>query len=199
MPGYSVTYIRHPLTCDAMGKIIAIVGMAGSGKSVVAQVLKDMKFTVVRFGDATERYLKEKGLKINEANERVAREQMRKDLGMAAFAILNKPLLDKALKDNSVVIDGLYSWEEYVYLKKEFGEDIVVLAVYVSPRTRSERLRIREVRPLTADERHSRDYSEIENLNKAGPIAMADYTILNEGPISKLKAEVQAFARQYDN
>ncbi|MEK6967329.1 MAG: AAA family ATPase [Nanoarchaeota archaeon] len=180
-----------------MGKLIAVVGMAGAGKSVVSQVLEEMGFPVVHFGEATMRYLKEKGLPINEKNERTAREALRKQHGMAAYAIVNKQLLDKALEQGSVVIDGLYSWEEYVFLKEHYGEDIVVLAIYVSPRTRTERLKIREIRPLSPEERETRDKSEIENLNKAGPIAMADYTILNEGPISKLKAEVQAFSQQY--
>src|SRR3989344_6015239 len=179
-----------------MSKIIAVVGMAGAGKSVVSKVLEDMDFPVVRFGDATARYLKEKNLPVNEKNERTAREELRKKRGMAAYAILNKPFVDKALEKGSAIIDGLYSWEEYTYLKEHYGEDIVVLAVYVSPKTRTERLKMREVRPLSPDERESRDESEIENLNKGGPIAMADYTIINEGPISKLKAEVQAFAQQ---
>ncbi|TAL57444.1 MAG: dephospho-CoA kinase [Nanoarchaeota archaeon] len=180
-----------------MGKIIAIVGMAGAGKSVASQVFEEIGYPVVHFGDATQRYLKEKGLTVNEKNEKMAREQLRKENGMAAFAIVNKPLLDKALEKGNVVIDGLYSWEEYVYLKEHYDDSIVVLAIYVSPRTRTDRLKIREVRPLAPEERADRDKAEIENLNKAGPIAMADYTILNEGPISKFKAEVQAFARQY--
>jgi len=36
---------------------------------------------------------------------------------MAAYAILNLPAIDSALKKSNVVIDGLYSWEEYVTLK----------------------------------------------------------------------------------
>ena len=180
-----------------MSKIIAVVGMAGAGKSVISKALQDMGFPVIRFGDATHRYLKEKNLPENEKNERTAREELRKKHGMAAYAILNKPYLDKALEKGGVVIDGLYSWEEYTWMKQQYGEDIVVLAVYVSPKTRTERLKTREVRPLTPEERESRDESEIENLNKGGPIAIADYTIINEGPVSKLKAEVQAFAQQY--
>jgi dephospho-CoA kinase len=39
---------------------------------------------------------------------------------------------------------------------------------------------VREERPLTREESAARDKAEIENLNKGGPIAMADYTLTNE-------------------
>jgi dephospho-CoA kinase len=48
------------------------------------------------------------------------------------------------------------------------------------------RLAGRPVRPLTAEEAASRDKSEIENLNKGGPIAMADYVIPNEHNLDDL-------------
>jgi len=44
-------------------------------------------------------------------------------------------------------------------------------------------------RPLTHAEAASRDRTEIENTNKGGPIAMADYTISNESSISDLKKQ----------
>ena len=46
---------------------------------------------------------------------------------------------------------------------------------------RYKRLESREVRPLTNIESESRDIAEIENIAKAGPIAYADYYILNNG------------------
>ncbi|MFC1942626.1 dephospho-CoA kinase, partial [Chloroflexota bacterium] len=49
----------------------------------------------------------------------------------------------------------------------------------------------RSIRGRTADEAASRDRAEIENLNKGGPIAMADFTILNESSLNTLKEEVE--------
>src|SRR3989344_4740317 len=37
----------------------------------------------------------------------------------------------------------------------------------------------------------ARDYAEIENIEKAGPIAMADYTILNTGTLQELENSLQ--------
>jgi len=33
---------------------------------------------------------------------------------MAAYAKLNLPRIDETLQKSNVVLDGLYSWEEYV-------------------------------------------------------------------------------------
>ena len=45
-------------------------------------------------------------------------------------------------------------------------------------------------RPLTKDKAKARDYAEIENLAKGGPIAMADYIILNTGTLEEYKAQI---------
>ncbi len=174
--------------------IIAIVGMAGSGKTTAAEFFKGKGAKVIRFGDITEEILRQNGMEVNEENERRIREELREKYGMDAYAKLNKGKIDEGLeKGILVVIDGLYSWEEYLYLKQEYGEKLVVLHVFASPTTRYERLSRREVRPLSKEEAWSRDRAEIENLNKAGPIAMADYTIINEGTIAELNDELRNF------
>lgn len=168
-------------------KVVALVGMTGAGKSEVARQFEAGGFTRVRFGDITDVEVKKRGLPLNEANERAVREQLRQELGMAAYAILNKPRIDAALQTGDVVIDGLYSWEEYVFLKETYGENFCVVAVWSSPKTRQARLAGRQVRPLTPVEAASRDKAEIEKLNKSGPIAVADYTLLNELSLFNLR------------
>jgi dephospho-CoA kinase len=175
-----------------MNKVIAIVGMAGAGKSEVAKVFGDHGFTRVRFGDITDGEMKKRGMDVCEANERFCREILRKELGMAAYAILNRPRIDSALQATNVVADGLYSWEEYLSLKSYYGQRFGVVAVYSSPQTRYARLGCRQVRPLTCEEASSRDKSEIENLNKGGPIAMADFTITNESSLNDLQHQTEA-------
>jgi len=171
-------------------RIIAIVGMAGAGKSEAACVFEEKGFARVRFGDVTDEELRKQGLPVNEENERQMRETLRKNYGMAAYAMLNLTKLDVALKNGPVVIDGLYSWEEYTTLKEYYGAGFLVVAVWASPEVRYERLAVRPVRPLTEAEAFSRDQAEIVRLNKGGPIAMADYTLLNEDSLKDLKKEV---------
>ena len=172
-------------------KVVAIVGMAGAGKTEVARAFESHSFTRIRFGDVTDEEIKKRGLVLNEENERYIRELLRKKHGMSAYARLNLPRIESALKHSNVVIDGLYSWEEYTFLKDYYGEDFAVVAVWASPKTRYARLRQRSDRPLTPEEAASRDRTEIENTNKGGPIAMADFTIINESSLEDLRTETE--------
>ena len=174
-----------------MRLLVAIVGMTGSGKSECSEFFVRAGFHRVRFGDATDVECRKRDLELNEANERLVREQFRDELGPAAYAILNLPRLEADCEGCDVVIDGLYSWEEYTYLLDRFGEALVIVAVTGSPATRYRRLAARKIRPLTAGEAFSRDRAEIENLNKGGPIAMADQIIVNEGDMADLKRQTE--------
>ena len=160
--------------------LIAIVGMPGAGKSVAAEFFKSNGLPVLRFGDQTDIGLKEHNLPRNEKNERWYRESLRKEFGMAAMAIKIEPRVEVEARTRDVIIlDGLYSWEEYKYLKSKYPM-LSLLCVYASPRVRHARLATRAVRPLSPEEAMTRDIAEIENLNKGGPIALADYLITNE-------------------
>jgi dephospho-CoA kinase len=66
-----------------------------------------------------------------------------------------------------------------------------VVAVWASPKTRYARLTGRPDRSLTLEEAASRDRTEIENINKGGPIAMADFTISNESSLEDLRKETE--------
>jgi dephospho-CoA kinase len=174
-----------------MRKVVAIVGMAGSGKSEVSRVFESHGFIRVRFGDITDSEMKKRSLEPCEASERYCREILRKEHGMAAYAILNQPRIDTALLNTDVVADGLYSWEEYLSFKSYYGNKFFVVSVYSSPQTRHCRLASRAERGLNFEEAIIRDKSEIENLNKGGPIAMADFTLINESSLSLLKRRTE--------
>jgi len=177
-------------------KIIAMVGMAGAGKTAASKMFENHGYTRIRFGDVTDEEVKRRGLPLNEANERSVREALRSELGMAAYAKLNLPRIDEALKTKPVVIDGMYSWEEYLFLKERYGDNMAVAAIWASPGTRAKRLSTRAVRPLTREETFSRDKAEIEKVSKAGPIAVADYMIVNGGSFEELRAGVEGLIHE---
>jgi dephospho-CoA kinase len=172
-------------------KVVSVVGMTGAGKSEVARVFEQNGFTRIRFGDLTDEEMKRRGLKPSEASERQVRERLRREHGAAAYAELNLPRIEQALKGSDVVVDGLYSWEEYTCLKSCYGEDLYLVAVWSSPKTRYARLANRSSRRLTPEEAASRDRAEIENIAKGGPIAMADFTVVNESSLEELKKETE--------
>lgn len=177
-------------------KIIAIVGMPGSGKTDAGTFLKNKGFGFIRLGQLTLDEVSKRGLEPGEASERPIREELRKKFGMAAFAILNFPKIDELLEKSGVIVDGLYSWEEYLEFKKKYGENLVVMAIYASPKTRYNRLSTRQWdkqkdekmvnRSYSRRDAKNRDFAQLTNLNTGGPIAMADFTIVNEGTLDDL-------------
>ncbi len=179
--------------------LVAVVGMTGSGKTEVSRVLEQRAWTRLRFGDVTDDELKRRGLPRIEKHERVVREELRAKHGMAAYAKLMIPKIEAALEKGHVVLDGMYSWEEYLVLKEKYTNKFTVLAVYGSPETRHERLGSRKERPLTGEEASSRDKAEIENINKGGPIAVADYTIINEGSLDDIARKTNDFLVWLEN
>lgn len=171
--------------------VIAVVGLIGSGKTEATQRFVERGFTRFGYNDVIYDELTRLNLERNEKNERMVRESLRKDFGMAVAAIHTIPKIEAAIsRGENVVIESLYTWSEYKATKEKFGDSFSVLAIYAPSRIRYERLAKRSVRPLTYDEARSRDYAEIENLEKGGPIAMADWTIQNIGSKEKFLQEV---------
>lgn len=172
-------------------KIIAVIGMCGSGKSEAVKYFENKGFRKVYFGDVVIKELKSRGLEINEANERLVREDLRSKFGMGVMALKSIDTIKEFHKTGNVVIESMYSWEEFKIIKEAFGDAFELLAIYTSKKLRYERLSRREFRPLTFAEAKSRDLSEIENLDKGGPIAYADYTLINDSDLNELNKKLE--------
>jgi dephospho-CoA kinase len=164
-------------------KVIAFVGMPGAGKSYCVVYLGEKGIPSVYFGGITVDEVKARGMEVNEKNEKFVREDIRAKEGNGAYAKRMITKIGEFAADghNKIVADGLYSWTEYKIFKDHFGKNAVIIAVAAPRHLRHERLAKRSVRPLTDDEVTSREYAEIENIEKGGPIANADYTIVNDG------------------
>lgn len=159
--------------------LLAFVGMPGAGKSGASQYLSEKGIPFIRFGKFTDEEVARRGLPLTPENERLVRENLRATLGMAAYAIKAKPKIEALLAENkTIVLDGLYSWEEYTFLKQAFPS-LIVIHIYTEAAKRYERLAKRTVRPFSKEEARSRDIAEIEQLHKGGPIAIADYLLEN--------------------
>ena len=179
-----------------MYPIVAIVGMCGSGKSIASDYLEEKGYKKVYFGGVTMEILKEKGLEVTPENEKMMREKLREDLGMGAFAKILLPKIKELSEKENVVLDGLYSWDEYKILDTEFGKQLVTIGIICDKKIRYNRLKIRDVRPLTKKEAISRDLSEIENIAKAPPIAYADYFIFNNGTLENYEKRLNEILKE---
>ena len=186
-----------------VGVAIALVGMTLAGKTEVSNFLKSRGFGYIRLGAITEKKLKEAGLENTEATNQVMRKRLREEYGMEAYAKLNYPEIEGMLKNGDVVIDNMMSWSEYKYFKTKIKKFFTV-AVYAPPKVRYVRAETREVRStkdfFKKNTPTERDYSEIENLEKGGPIAMADYTIDNsEQGKARLQEELDKFWKWFQH
>jgi dephospho-CoA kinase len=176
-----------------MNKVIAVIGMCGSGKSEAVKYFESNGYAKVYFGEVVINELKARGLEINEKNERFVREDLRKEFGMGVTALKSIDKIRKLLHSSNVVVESLYSWEEYKILNKEFGEMFKLLNIFTTKSIRYARLKDRPFRPLTSEEANSRDYSEIEKLDKGGPIAFADFTVFNDLTLDDLNKNLVKF------
>lgn len=174
-------------------KVICFVGMPGAGKSVCVDFLKAKGLPSVYFGGITIDEVKRRGLEVNEANEKFVREDIRAKEGKGAMAVRILKQVEELFEagDNFVVADGLYGWTEYKIFKESFEDRAVIIAVVAPRALRHSRLATRPLRPLTSEEATARDYAEIENLEKGGPIANADYYIENAGSINHVHEQME--------
>lgn len=181
-------------------KIIAIVGMPGSGKGTTVEHLEShYELPSVHFGHMVYDEVKRRGLDII-LDERMVREDMRKTEGPAVLAKRAATKADQLMAAGAqgVVLDGLYSWSEDRYLREKYGADIVTVAIVNPKHVRYERVVARKDahRPYTLEQIQLRDIEEIENIEKGGPIAFADYYLANAKDIDELKAQVDELMKQ---
>jgi dephospho-CoA kinase len=178
-------------------RALALVGMPGAGKTLCAKHLQARGFFQFRFGSIVVDEVVRRGQAINPENERLVREEFRQNEGMDAIAKRALPQLRAGLAaHNIIVIDGLYSFSEYKLLQREFRERMLVVAIVTARHLRYQRLADRPERPLTSAEAELRDWQEIENLEKGGPIAIADYTLMNDGNAETLLAQLDNLLAQ---
>jgi dephospho-CoA kinase len=168
---------------NANPSVVALVGLSGVGKSKVVELIGKMRdFETVYFGGVVLAELKARGLDHTPAAEADVRESLRAEFGMAAMALKSLPSIEAALAaGRDVLIDGLYSYAELKVLREKLGERLRLIAIHARKSVRAERLAGRPVRPLTAEEMAERDKREIDNVEKAQPIALADFHVVNDG------------------
>jgi len=173
-------------------KIVAFVGLTGSGKSVAVDYLCEKGYPRVYFGGIVLDEVKKRGLELTQENEQPIREELRRVEGkdFAVKRIISEVHDLIGAGQHRIVADGLYSWTEYKAMKHEFPGELTVVAVVTSKHLRKMRMADRPLRPLNSEQVDQRDWAEIENIEKGGPIAIADYFISNNGSLDELHAEI---------
>lgn len=177
-------------------RIIAIVGMPGSGKgTTVSHLEKTYRLPNVYFGGMVYDEIRKRGLDIV-LDERAVREDMRTQEGPAVLAKRAATKARELIAQGApaVILDGLYSWTEDRYLRQTFGDEIITVAIVNPKHIRYERVVARKDahRPYTLEQIKLRDIEEIENIEKGGPIAFADYYLANAKNMDELIAQIDS-------
>jgi dephospho-CoA kinase len=182
-------------------KIIAFVGLTGSGKTAAIEYLTAKGYPKIYFGGIFYEAMKEAGLTPGDwAVESPFRTAIREKEGNDFIV---KRVIQQAHKlieagQHRIVLDGLYSWTEYKALKHEFPGEMTVVAVVAPKHMRKHRLANRPERPLAPAEVDERDWHEIENIEKGGPIAIADYYVANDMDIESLNTQVDQILKEIE-
>jgi dephospho-CoA kinase len=181
-------------------KIVAIVGLTGSGKSTAVEYFSEKGHPKVYFGGIILQAMDAAGLEHTAENEQDFREDFRARNGKdaVALAIVEQIKRLSAAGQHRIIADGLYTWTEYKILKKEFPAELTLVAAVTPRHLRYDRLAKRPIRPLTAKQAHDRDIAEIENLEKGGPIAIADHYVINDGTVQQMRDKLEAITQSFD-
>lgn len=181
-------------------KILAFVGLAGSGKSTAVEYFTEKGYPKVYFGGVVLDAMAEAGIEHTPDNEKAFREKFREDHGkdVVVNRIVEQIKHLAEAGQHRIIADGLYTWTEYKIMKKAFPGELVLAAIVAPRHLRYHRLEQRPVRPLTSGEAYDRDQAEIEHLEKGGPIAISDHFVINDGSQEKLHEQLEALARDID-
>ena len=174
--------------------------MPGAGKSVCVDHLTEKGYPSVYFGGITIDEVKNRGLEVNEINEKTVREELRATEGNGVMAKRMIAKIEQLASEGhpKIVADGLYSWTEYKIFKDRFGNNATIIAIAAPRKLRHLRLANRPIRPFNDDQVTSREYAEIENIEKGGPIANADFTIVNDGSATDMTNKLEQILKEVD-
>jgi len=170
---------------------VVVTGMPGAGKESVVERAGRHGFSVYRMGDVVRDFAERSSVPPGDVGGYASVERETNGKEIWARRVLDRVNRDSAEK---MVIDGCRSDFEVTGFREYFGENIVLLAVHSSPKTRYERLvsRERADAPKSREEFSERDRRELDwGLGRV--IALADHMIVNEGTLEEFLKSIDDF------
>ncbi len=169
----------------AKRRLLLITGMAGSGKTTVADLLRERNYSVFTMGDVIRHEIRMRNLPPTPENLGKMAEDIRRTGGEDAVAKKCVPLI---LGDSNprIALDGIRSMDEVYNFEEPF--DTFLIALHASPTTRYNRLKSRG---RSDDPPNRQVFRERENrelgFGMAKAIALSDHVITNENGVEDLE------------
>lgn len=179
-------------TEGCLGKpIVLLVGLPGSGKDEASRALRDLLgYKVITMSDLLLEEVRKRGLTETRENLRQVGLELRRSMGNGALAKMAIDLIRRQGASGCFVINGIRNIEEIDEFLREFGDNVLTIAVLSSRK-------IRFLRSLTRarkgfDEKSyegflKEDREEITSFHLGDAIAYADYFILNDGCLEEFR------------
>jgi dephospho-CoA kinase len=176
-------------------RVLGVVGLPGSGKSIVDDVAMKMGFSIVIMGDVIRDETVMRKLVPTPENVSKVMIEIRIEEGLSVVAKKCIPKIRKT-STRQVIVEGLRSPAEVNEFRRSF-HSFKVLAIYASPKVRFRRIFSRKRSDDSTDWKTfvERDLREIE-VGIGSVIVLADYTIINEGSLQCFKTKVRKFLRR---
>jgi len=169
-------------------RVVCLTGMPGCGKEEALAVAQTLGFAVVRMGDVVREEALRRGLPISDTTVGGMAHAERQIQGMGVWA---ERTLSR-ISGERVLVDGLRGRAELEVFRNSFGDDLSVVAVHASPRTRYERmLRRRRTDDAGSIEAfRARDLREL-SWGLGDVIATADVMLVNEGTLEEFRRQAR--------
>lgn len=179
--------------------VLGILGMPGSGKSILAGTLAAAGVPIVRLGQFVVDEVMSRGIPRDSAGEAIVRHALREEEGQEVLAKRALSWINEHPQEQFLVVDGVYSPHEDEFFRTNLSHAYFTLAVVCDRETRYQRIGARDHRPFTEAEAIERDRHELEVLRKAEPIVLADYFCLNNSdPASYLRSALATVTHHLD-
>jgi len=180
-------------------RVIATVGLPGSGKSEAAAVARELGVPVVTMGDVIRAECRDRGLDPATHHGEVAKA-LRAEQGPGAIAERSLPIIEARIAETdteTVLVDGIRSDTEVDRFEDAFGKAFSLLSIEAPFDMRAERVAARGRDTPTEDGGESLEERDARErcFGMDDAIARADYAISNTDSLAAFRERIETVLR----